>query len=121
MCWFSEDGKLEIPGFSTYSKQTGDGFNYIPLSGSWYLDGDIYGSKCNEFDASSTMWTYYERGENGYWENVDDGTVRETGVNQYEAVSFWDESKTYDFYLENDMLYWPSEEQQPEGSCPYCS
>lgn len=110
MCWFSEDGKLEIPGFSTYSKQTGDGFNYIPLSGSWYLDGDIYGSKCIEFDASSTMWTYYERGENGYWENVDDGTVRETGVNQYEAVSFWDESKTYDFYLENDMLYWPSED-----------
>lgn len=118
ICWFNEDNTLYIDSFGTFTKVSGDvpgetvgdEVDTAVLSGSWYLDGDIYGSKCIEFDASGTIWTYYERGDNGFWDGVDGGTLRVTGANRYEAVSGWYDSKTYDFYLENGMLYWGSED-----------
>ena len=118
LCSFNEDATLSIEYFGTFTKVSGDvpgetvgdEVDTAVLSGSWYLDGDIYGSKCIEFDASGTIWTYYERGDNGFWDGVDGGTLRVTGANRYEAVSGWYDSKTYDFYLENGMLYWGSED-----------
>lgn len=118
LCLFNEDDTLYIDTFGTFTKVSGDvpgetvgdEVDLTVLNGSWYMDGDIYGSKCIEFDASGTIWTYYERDDNGFWDGVDGGTLRVTGANRYEAVSGWYDSKTYDFYLENGMLYWGSEE-----------
>lgn len=110
-CWINDSGKLEIPGFfSTYSKVTGGDSDYIVIYGTWYPDGDTSATKCIEFDSQGTMWSMYERGENGLWEGVDGGTLRETGVNQYEVVSDWYEGETFDCYFEGETLYWGSED-----------
>ena len=110
-CWINENGKLEIPGFfSTYSKETGDDSDYIVIYGTWYPDGDTSASKCIEFDSDGIMWSIYERDEDGLWQGVDGGTLRETGVNRYEAISDWNEGETFDCYFEGETLYWGSED-----------
>lgn len=109
-CSFNEDDTLEIPGFSTFSKVNGDESDYIVICGTWYPGGDTTASRCIEFDSSGTMWSIYERNADGLWDGVDGGTLRETGVNRYEAVSDWYDDETFDCYLEDDKLYWGSED-----------
>lgn len=110
-CWMDENGRLVIPGFSTYSRVTGDASDYIVICGTWYPDGDTSASRCIEFDASGTMWSIYERNaDSGLWDGVDGGTLNEISVNRYEAVSNWYDGETFDCYLENGNLYWGSED-----------
>ena len=109
-CWFNENGRLVIPGFSTFSRVTGDESDYIVLYGTWYLNGDESAKKCIEFDSSGTLWSIYERQDNGLLDGVDGGTLRETGANRYVAVSNWYDDETFDCYLEDDTLYWGSKD-----------
>ena len=109
-CWFNEKGRLEIPGFSIYSKVTGDESDYVVLYGTWYLDGDESAKRCIEFDNSGTMWSIYERQDNGLLDGVDGGTLREVGTNRYEAESNWYDNETFDCYIKDGWLYWGSEE-----------
>ena len=109
-CWFNEDDKLEIPGYSKFSKVTGEESDYIVICGTWYPGGDTSASRCIEFDSSGTMWSIYERTADGLWDGVDGGTLRANGNNQYEAVSSWYDGETFDCYFEDDMLYWGSED-----------
>lgn len=109
-CWFNENGRLEIPGFSIFSKVTGDESDYIVLYGTWYLDGEEPPKKCIEFDSSGTMWSIYVRQDNGLLDGVNGGTLRETGANRYEAVSDWNDNETFDCYIKDDCLYWGSED-----------
>ena len=109
-CWFNENGRLEIPGFSIFSKVTGDESDYVVLYGTWYLDGEEPPKKCIEFDSSGTMWSIYVRQDNGLLDGVNGGTLRETGANRYEAVSDWNDNETFDCYIKDDCLYWGSED-----------
>lgn len=117
-CQFDEDNTLTISSFGAFTKVSGDvpgelvgdNFDYTVFSGSWYLGGDIYASKCIEFDASGTIWSIYERDADGFFDGVNGGTLRVTGENRCEAVSNWYEDETFDCYLKDGMLYWGSED-----------
>lgn len=117
-CWFDEDNALHIDSFGTFTKisgdmpgeMIGDDADCTVLAGMWYLDGDIYSASSLEIDDTGTIWSLYERSEDGEWSEVDYGTVRATGENEYEAVSEAFEDVIYDLYLADDnAMYWGGE------------
>ena len=126
ICWFNEDGTLYIDSFGTFTKVSGDvpgevvgevtgeangdDYDYTMFSGSWYLNGDIYSSSCIEFDSSGTVWSMYERDDNGFFDGVNGGTLRVIGENRYEAVSYWYEGEKFYCYLADGILYWGGED-----------
>ena len=79
------------------------------LAGMWYMDGDVNAASWIELDGSG-IWTLYERSAEGDWSEVDYGTLRANGDNQYEAVSDAYEDVSYDLYLADDnAMYWGGE------------
>ena len=116
-CWFNEYDKLDIPGYSTFSKVNGDKSDCIVIRAAWCPDGDLSASKRVEFDSGGTMWSICERNADGFLGGVDGGTLRVTGENRYEAASDWYEDETFDCYLEDDTLYWGSGDGGYEEYC----
>ena len=119
-CWLADDGTLQIEGFGGFEKDTSAGdmdasdtgdadADVSALAGMWYLDGDVNAASWIEFDGSG-IWTLYERSAEGDWSEVDYGTLRANGDNQYEAVSDAYEDVSYDLYLADDnAMYWGGE------------
>ena len=116
----SADGALQIEGFGGFEKDasasdmdasdTGDAdADVSALAGMWYMDGDVNAASWIELDGSG-IWTLYERSAEGDWSEVDYGTLRANGDNQYEAVSDAYEDVSYDLYLADDnAMYWGGE------------
>lgn len=70
---------------------------------------DLLAASWIELDGSG-IWTLYERSAEGDWSEVDYGTLRANGDNQYEAVSDAYEDVSYDLYLADDnAMYWGGE------------
>lgn len=117
-CWFDEDNALHIDSFGTFTKVSsdmpgetvGDEADCAVLAGSWYLDGDVNSASSLEIDGSGTIWSLYERSAGGEWSEVDYGTIRAVGENEYEAVSDAFEDVIYDLYLaDENAMYWGGE------------
>ena len=119
-CWLADDGTLQIEGFGGFEKDASAGdmdasdtgaadADVSALAGMWYLDGDVNAASWIELDGSG-IWTLYERSAEGDWSEVDYGTLRANGDNQYEAVSDAYEDVSYDLYLADDnAMYWGGE------------
>ena len=117
-CWFDEDNALHIDSFGTFTKVSGDmpgetvgnEADCTVLAGTWYLDGDVNSASSLEIDGTGTIWSLYERSADGEWSEVDYGTVRAVGENEYEAVSDSFEDVIYDLYLaDENAMYWGGE------------
>lgn len=120
-CWFDESNALHIESLGVFNKVSGDTpgetvgdvIDYLPLAGSWLLDGSADALSDLEIDELGN-WTLYERPDSDSdYAEVDCGTVAanpngEEG--QYYAVSVLYDDVVYDFVVaEEGVLYWGGE------------
>ena len=114
-CWFDENNTMHIDTYGDFRKVMDEASDETeneevictPLAGSWYLDGKTAAGSLIEIDVTGTIWSLYEKGPDGKWTEVDYGTVKSKGGNQYEAVSDSFEDVAYDMFLTHDhTLIW---------------
>lgn len=103
-----QDGNIEASGFVQFSQEYSGDYFYNEFDGwahhCWLADDGTLQIE------GSGIWTLYERSAEGDWSEVDYGTLRANGDNQYEAVSDAYEDVSYDLYLADDnAMYWGGE------------